>query len=220
MAGRAFVICNFPVMHSSFDKLVEMFMRFPGIGPRQARRFVYFLLALDSGSLARLTGAIDELRREAAECRRCGYHFFKKGGPQELCQICADIHRDKGQLMIVEKDLDVDSFKKTDSYNGLFYILGGLVPILEKDPGKKVRLSPLSKLVKEESANGNLREIILALSVNPEGDYTIEYLRTLLQPILTGHNIKISVLGRGLSTGTEVEYSDAETLRSALENRH
>ncbi len=207
-------------MNSAFDKLVEMFMRFPGIGPRQARRFVYFLLALDSGSLARLTEAIDELRREATQCRRCGYHFFKKSITQETCQICADPHRDQSQLMIVEKDLDVDSFKKTDSYNGFFYILGGLVPILEKEPGKKVRLTPLSKLIKEEVAAGRLREIIFALSVNPEGDYTIEYLREMISPLVAGSAIRISVLGRGLSTGTEVEYSDAETLRSALENRH
>ncbi len=205
---------------SAFDRLVEMFMRFPGIGPRQARRFVYFLLSLDSSSLSRLTAAIDELRREASQCRQCGYHFFKKSGSHELCQICGDPHRDQTQLMIVEKDLDVDSFKKTDSYNGLFYILGGLIPILEKDPHKKIRLTPLSQLLKNATTTTKLKEIILALSVNPEGDYTIDYLRGLINPIIDGKNIKITVLGRGLSTGTEVEYSDAETLKSALENRH
>ncbi|MEK7136503.1 MAG: toprim domain-containing protein [Patescibacteria group bacterium] len=205
---------------NSFDKLVEMFMRFPGIGPRQARRFVYFLLSLDSGSLSRLTSSIDELRREATRCMRCGYHFFKSTSKGELCQTCTDPHRNKTQLMIVEKDLDVDSFKKTDSYDGLFYILGGLVPILEKEPAKKVRLNPLEALIKSEAATDNLKEIILAFSVNPEGDYTVDYLRGLLRPLIKDGDIKISVLGRGLSTGTEVEYSDPETLKSALENRH
>ncbi|OHA58660.1 MAG: hypothetical protein A2571_02730 [Candidatus Vogelbacteria bacterium RIFOXYD1_FULL_44_32] len=205
---------------NSFDQLVEIFIRFPGIGPRQARRFVYFLLALDASSLLRLTNAINSLREESARCERCGYHFLKKGGKTNLCQICADPHRNREQLMIVEKDLDVDSFKKTDSYNGLFYILGGLVPILEKDPNKKVRLVPLQKIVKEETTNSKLKEIIIALSANPEGDYSTQYIKELLAPLLTNTATKISILGRGLSTGTEVEYSDPDTLRSALENRH
>ncbi len=205
---------------NSFDQLVEMFMRFPGIGPRQARRFVYFLLSLDGGSLARFTTAIDNLRQESAQCERCGYHFFRKGGPTNFCQLCTDKNRNKSLLMIVEKDLDVDSFKKTDSYNGLFYILGGLVPILEKDPAKKVRLTPLQKIVRDEAGKGELTEIILALSANPEGDYSAQYLQELLNPLLAGTTTKISILGRGLSTGTEVEYSDPETLRQALENRH
>jgi recombination protein RecR len=207
-------------MNNAFDKLVEIFLRFPGIGPRQARRFVYFLLSLDAGSLTRLTTAIDTLRREATRCRRCGYHFFRDKNQSGLCHICADPHRNRAELMIVEKDLDVDSFKKTDSYSGLFFILGGLIPILEKAPEKKVRLVPLQERIKNSITDGSLKEIIFALSANPEGDYSIEYLRQIITPIISGQDVKISVLGRGLSTGTEVEYSDPETLRSALENRH
>ncbi|MDQ5958086.1 MAG: Recombination protein RecR [Patescibacteria group bacterium] len=205
---------------NSFDQLVEIFMKFPGIGPRQARRFVYFLLSLDQGNLLRLTNAINSLREESSRCERCGYHFLKKGGKTTICQICADLNRNHSQLMIVEKDLDVDSFKKTDSYNGLFYILGGLVPILDKEPAKKIRLTPLQKIIKDESASGKLQEIILALSANPEGDYSAQYLKEMITPLIVSGNTKISILGRGLSTGTEVEYSDPETLRSALENRH
>ena len=205
---------------SIFDQLVAMFIKFPGIGPRQARRFVYFLLALDEQSLNRFTENISLLKQKARQCDRCGYHFFKDDQGGQLCRLCSDPNRDHSLLMVVEKDLDVDTIKRSDSYPGLFFILGGLVPILDKEPAKRIRLTKLLNLIKTELKSGVLTEIILALSVNSEGDYTIDYLKQHLQLILVDYpNTKISVLGRGLSTGTELEYSDSETLRNALKNR-
>ena len=118
--------------------------------------------------------------------------------------------------MIVEKDTDLEVVKKSGHYSGQFFVLGGLVPILEDAPEKKVRITQLiNRLI---AGQKELREIIIALAANPDGDNTFDYLQKVISPHLLA-GTKISILGRGLSTGTELEYSDAETLKNALKNR-
>jgi len=119
-------------------------------------------------------------------------------------------------LMVVAKDVDLDNIEKTKSYNGFYFILGGLVPILEKNPEQKVRINELLKAIEKRN---DLKEIILALSASPNGDNTAEYLKRILSPIAEKKGIKISLLGRGISTGLELEYSDSDTLKHALTNR-
>jgi recombinational DNA repair protein RecR len=97
-----------------------------------------------------------------------------------------------------------------------FFVLGGLIPILEKNPERRVRLKELQKRLSDES--NKIVEIILALSATREGEYTDEFLRKFIVDTL-GKSIEIRSLGRGLSTGTELEYSDSETIISALKNR-
>ena len=118
--------------------------------------------------------------------------------------------------MIVEKDSDLESIKKSRVYNGKYFILGGLVPIVEKNTKSRVRIEELKEKIKKEK---ELQEIILAFSLSPQGDHTDPYVREQLREIIEKQNIKISSLGRGLSTGTELEYSDNDTLKNALKNR-
>jgi recombination protein RecR len=127
--------------------------------------------------------------------------------------------------MIVEKDSDLESVRKSRVYNGKYFILGGLVPIVEKTTKSRVRIEELKNKIKKETETSpktvqkNLAEIILAFSLSPQGDYTDSYVRTQLKEITEKQNIKISSLGKGLSTGTELEYSDNDTLKNALKNR-
>jgi recombinational DNA repair protein RecR len=118
--------------------------------------------------------------------------------------------------MVVEKDVDFENIVKTGEYGGKFFILGGTIPILEREPTKRIRAKQLIEIV---DRNKDIEEIILALSVNPEGENTLQYVRKILEPLAEKHNIKITALGRGLSTGTELEYSDSDTLQNALKNR-
>lgn len=97
-------------------------------------------------------------------------------------------------------------------------MLGGSVPILEKNPEKRIRQKELLEVVEKRSKDG-LKEIIIALNYNPEGENTLTYLSEILKPLADKNNLKISTLGRGLSTGTELEYSDTETIKNALKNR-
>ncbi len=204
---------------SSVQKLIEYFVQFPGIGPRQAKRFVYFLLAQDPKFIDEFVKRVDELRDEINQCAEC-FRFFPTGRRNsDVCEICSDPNIETATLMVVEKDIDLENIKKSGTYRGRYFVLGGLVPVLDKEPERKVRLRELENKVNTLGKEG-LTEMIIALSANPTGDYTIEFLRERLAPVLGGYNVKVTVLGRGLSTGTELEYSDSETLKHAFENRH
>jgi recombination protein RecR len=217
------------------DKLTEIFKEFPGIGERQARRFVYFLMSRNGAYAENFALLIKDLKKEVAQCTECFRFFITKNTSSKLCEVCVDANTDSSILMIIEKDSDLESVKKSRIYNGKYFVLGGLVPIVEKTTKSKVRIEELkNKINKEKSI---LKEIILAFSLNPQGDHTDQYIREELEKMFNesginpvrgregsqrpsaSNGIKISSLGRGLSTGTELEYSDNDTLKNALKNR-
>jgi recombination protein RecR len=126
--------------------------------------------------------------------------------------------------MIVARDSDLEAVEKSGVYNGLYFVLGGIVPILEKEPEKRVRLAELKKRVQGLPLYKNTRatlvqEIILSMSATPDGEHTAEVVKVFLEKNIKDSKVKITVLGKGLSTGTELEYSDTETLKNALKNR-
>ncbi|HEY4715313.1 MAG TPA: toprim domain-containing protein [Candidatus Paceibacterota bacterium] len=199
---------------NNIDKLAELFKKFPGIGERQARRFVYFLLHQNPNYLSELVSLIQGIKKSVNQCKSC-YVFFQDDDEVKECAICRDPNTDQATLMIVEKDADYDNIHESHFYKGKYFILGGLVPIVEKNTGKLVRINELLKKIEKEKP----REVVLALSLSPQGEHTDTYLRQLLSPLSEKLGLKISSLGRGLSTGLELEYSDPETLKNALKNR-
>ncbi len=207
------------------QKLIELFKQFPGIGPRQAKRFVYFLLTRQNGYNKELADLVSSIRSQVQVCAMCFRYFQKDVSGSTLCPICADTRRDATTLMLVSHDVDFENIEKTKLFSGYYFILGGTVPILEKSPETRIRQAELLKVVEERAVGKStktdavLKEIIIALSYNPEGENTLTYLAALLRPLAEKYGIKISTLGRGLSTGTELEYSDTETIKNALKNR-
>ncbi len=201
---------------NSIDKLAELFGKFPGIGPRQARRFVYFILSRNGDYSGELTKAIQNLKKEIIQCKKCMRFFvyLERSRGVKVCPVCADDSRDSSMLMLVPRDIDMEAVEKSGSYSGYYFILGGAIPILEKEPEKKVRSEKLEIRVREGIEKG-LKEIIIAMNANQDGENTVEYLKTKL----ANFKLQTSVLGRGLSTGTELEYADPETLKNALLNR-
>ena len=161
---------------------------------------------------------ISKLKSEVSHCSSC----FKLSLKQKdiLCERCLDSERDSSTLMVVAKDIDLENITHSGEFNGKFFVLGGLLHILEKNPEQKIRVRELTMTIQRmvETPVG-LKEVIIALSANSEGDNTTQYLRMMLEPICKNNIIKLSVLGRGLSTGTELEYSDSDTIRNALKNR-
>jgi recombination protein RecR len=198
------------------DKLTEVFKEFPGIGERQARRFVYFLMSRNGEYSGNLSKLILELKKEITQCRDCFRFFILNGSNESLCDICRNPKTDTALLMVLEKDSDLEIMRKSRMYNGKYFVLGGLVSIVEKSTPTRVRINELIQTI---SKNKNLKEIILAFSMSPQGDHTDFYIRNEIQTRIPEINTKISSLGRGLSTGTELEYSDNETLKNALKNR-
>jgi recombination protein RecR len=200
-------------MKNPLEALTSLFREFPGIGPRQAERFTYHLLSGTNASREQLAKEILNLGSKVSLCPSC-FKFHTESS--NLCSICKNPNRDKNILLVVAKDTDLSSVEKSHAYNGLYFVLGGTIPLLEKKPEDHVRMQELkSRLVGKDSP----KEIIFAMNTTSEGEYTREVVELYIQAVLKEKNIKTSILGRGLSTGTEIEYSDSETLKSALIHR-
>ncbi len=194
---------------SPIDKLSQLFEKFPGIGPRQARRFVQYLLVVSPTIRQEIAEQIRALGTQTAQCKRC-YRWFTKEGKGTECPVCADPHREQTLLFVVEKDADIDNVERS-SYKGLYFVLGGIIPLAAEEPQNHIRMRELLKRAEADKP----QEIILGLSATTEGDHT----REILQEKLRGLS-KISSLGRGLSTGSELEYADPDTIGQALANRN
>ena len=204
-------------MNNQIEKLAQYFKEFPGIGERQAKRFVYFLLHKNPVYIKELTEGILKLKNSINQCPSC-YLFFQ-GDNGSLCDICGNEKTDKTSLLVIEKDADYENIKRSKTYNGMYFVLGGLVPIVTKETPNFVRIKELLSTIEKRSKNDELKEVILALSINPQGEHTDMYLREKISPLEEKYHFKIVSLGRGLSTGTELEYSDSETIKNAFRNR-
>jgi|GEM_PF-30105 len=243
----------------TISKLIEQFRQFPGIGPRQAKRFVYFLLGQSEAYRSQLAQLVLELKKQIRVCSSC-QRFFPVGAKiSDLCVICADSRRSEETLLVVCRDVDFENIEKSHTYEGKYFILGGSVPILEKNPEQRVRSRELAALVEKTASKGadgsggkpaydpldpdnfdddgpiqggpgqasptapetskSLKEVILAFNLTPEGEHTQHYIQGILAPLVAKYKLTVSVLGRGLSTGLELEYSDSETVKNALRGR-
>ncbi len=200
------------------NRLHDLFKQFPGIGPRQAKRFVYFLLGTSEAYRKTLAQEILELSARVTICSSCFRYFDSKGYDRKLCSVCSDDTRDPESLMIVARDVDLDAVEKSRVYRGNYFILGNTLSLTEKDPESKIRTQELVLAIEHRAKKG-LKEVILALSLNSEGENTREFVESYIAPIIKSYSLKVTVLGRGLSTGTEIEYSDAETIKNALLGR-
>lgn len=193
-------------------RLSALFERFPGIGPRQAARFVQYLLRSSPAIKKEFIEALRELGGSVRQCSECMRYF---SGDDKRCGLCANGNRDTSLLAVVVNDADILALERSGTYSGHYFVLGGTIS-LTSEKANGLRLTELKALVEKRSKEG-LREIILALPANPEGDATALRLKEELESAPKG--ISITVLGRGLSTGSELEYADSDTLKSAFESR-
>ena len=193
------------------DELAHALSRLPGIGPRQGKRFVFYLLAAPAAERTKLAELIASLGKDVRQCPEC--LRFYNGSAAVMCNYCSDIKRDDTLLMIIEKDQDLAAIERAGTYRGRYFVLGGVLTLTGKGA---IRGKELLRTIEKRLKN-NLKEIVLALSATSEGEHTADHVRELLAPYRD--TVKTSVLGRGLATGSELEYSDAETLRAALSNR-
>lgn len=203
---------------TNLDKLIKHFEGFPGIGGRQARRFAFHILRLPESDTNEIAELITNLQSTVIECGRCHRFFSKNGGNEDMCSICTNSNRDRTKLMVVERDTDIQSIERSGTYNGLYFVLGGTIPLLDTKETQKLRGGALKSSV-DAQLTEELKEIILGFAVNPDGENTSRYVETLLKEHIEIHSLTITQLGRGLSTGSELEYADPETIKNALKNR-
>ncbi len=208
-------------MSEEYNKLYEYFKTFPGIGKRQAERFVFHILTKDSFWVENFINEIRKAKENVRECVDCCRVFRNKYGEKlDQCEICRSQIRDHSVLAVVEKNIDADVFLKKASWTGLVFVLGGQFQVIEKKNPPKINLEKLLQFIKKLCPD--LKEIILCNSLNPDGVFTSSVLKQKINEFTEESNlpkIKITTFGRGFSTGTELEYADKETLQNALKNR-
>jgi len=199
-------------MSRPIQEFADLLAQLPGIGPRQARRIVQHLLAKDQPYREQFGRFFETIGGHISPCTSCfRYDDIPKGG---VCPVCADPKRESQTLIVVEKDVDIDGIENSGAYHGRYFVLGGLMAMARQ---RKNRAKPRTHKLIERIGKNGIEEVILALSTTPEGDYTAhEILRELKANYA---RLKITLLGRGLSVGAEIEYADQETIRNALKNR-
>ncbi len=189
------------------EKAVSEFSRLPGIGRKTALRLVLWMLRQDDSDVEQFTDALLSLKHEIKYCHTC--HNISDS---ELCPICSDPRRDTATVCVVENVQDVMAIENTQQFKGLYHVLGGIIsPMDGMGPGD-IEIDSLVARV----AEGNIREVILALSPTMEGDTTNFYIYRKLAPYT---DVKISIIARGVSVGNELEYTDEVTLGRSILNR-
>ncbi len=199
------------------QKLITHFQKLPGIGPRQAAKFALRLTKMTTGELKSIAEDVANLKSVIGECKECFMLFDKPACPEpsrrasgvSLCQFCRNPERDKNKICVVVNDNDALSIEKTKTFDGLYHVLGGHVSLLDKEENRNLNLMSLKNRIKKET------EVILALNTNAEGQATVLY----LEKFLDGLSHKTSRLAQGMSTGSEIEYADDQTLINALKHR-
>jgi recombination protein RecR len=188
------------------EKAVQEFSKLPGVGRKTALRLVLHLLRQDTGDVDAFSDAIVRLKHEVKYCRVC--HSISDN---EICPICSNSRRDGSLVCVVENIQDVMAVENTQQFNGLYHVLGGVIsPMDGIGPGDLEIDSLVSRV-----AEGNIREVILALSSTMEGDTTNFYIYRKMAP----YDVKVSIIARGISIGDELEYTDEVTLGRSILNR-
>lgn len=192
----------------AINNLIEAFERLPGIGPKSAARLTYYLLHVPQLELDRFADAIGGLKRGTKECSEC--HNISESDP---CDICADERRDKCIICVVEQPLDVLAIERGDGYTGVYHVLHGVIDPLHNIGPDEIRIAELIKRLRDE----DIKEIILALNPNMEGEATCLYLKRQIANCQLP--IAITRLAHGLPMGADIEYADDQTLTHAMEGR-
>jgi recombination protein RecR len=199
------------MLPESIQKFIDIFSRLPSIGPRQATRLAFRLIRWGPTRITELRNALDGITRVKI-CSQC---FFIHTNNDSLCSLCTDEHRTQTIFMIVEKETDLISIERTGKYKGLYLILGDLTRSGVLDKTHKMRIETLQKTITALPSH-KAQEIIIALNPTTYGDLHASILNKELSPFAQ----KITRLGRGIPTGGEIEFADAETLEHSLERRN
>jgi len=191
---------------SLLEKAVSEFSKLPGIGRKSALRLVLYMLRRENEEVDAFSEAITTLKHEVKYCKVC--HNISD---TDVCPICSDVRRDATTICVVENIQDVMAIEKTQQYNGLYHVLGGIISPMDGIGPNDIEISSLVERVK----TGKIKEVILALSSTMEGDTT----NFFISRKLADFDVAISVIARGISVGDELEYTDEVTLGRSIINR-
>ena len=193
-------------MVNSLEKLIDEFSKLPGIGKKTAQRMAFYILKGKKEEAEALAKAILEVMEKVKYCSIC-FNLTE----DDPCVICKDEKRDRSIICVVEEANDVVALEKTEQYNGLFHVLGGVLSPLDGVGPDDLKIKELLTRLKEKE----VKEVILATNPNTEGEATAIYIAKLIKPL----GIKVTRIARGLPAGGDLEYADQVTLANAIEGR-
>ena len=192
-------------LSATVERAIEELSKLPGIGKKSAQRLTFYLLRQPEHRVQVLTRALNELKEKVVYCSEC-FNFTET----DPCSICSSPTRDKTVVCVVEEANDILAIEKTNQFDGVYHVLGGVLSPLDGIGPDEIRVKELLQRLTEAT-----REIIIATNPNAEGEATALYLAKLIKPM----NIRITRIAKGLPVGTDLEYADALTLSQALEGR-
>lgn len=192
----------------ALEELIEALGQLPGVGPRSAERYAYFLLKNDRHKSAKLSQALNFVHDKVAQCPKT---FALINSDDSVSPLYSDPMRDKTVVALVADAFDIIALEKTSLYRGTYHVLGGLISPIDGVGPEQLHIPELKKRIKED----NVKEIILATNASVEGETTALY----VQQELADFNLTITRLARGLPIGVDLEYADQITLGRALEGR-
>jgi len=188
--------------------LIDELGRLPGVGPKSAQRIAFYLLAADPADVTRLAETLARVKDSVVFCEVCG-----TVAEQTRCRICANPRRDATVICVVEEPKDVLAVERTREYTGRYHVLGGALDPLSGVGPDQLRIRELLARVGAEE----VREVILAMDPNTEGEATATYLTRLLRSF---PDLRLTRLASGLPMGGDLEFADELTLGRALSGRH
>lgn len=196
------------VLPKALQNLVDALGALPGVGPRSAERYAYFLIRHDPSKSQTLSSTLDKLHRGV---KYCPITFALIDSDQVASPLYSDPARDKTTVAVVADPFDIVALEKTGLFKGTYHVLGGLISPIDGIGPDELHIAELIKRIKKDK----VRELILATNASVEGETTALY----LQQQLTGQKLRITRLARGLAVGVDLEYADQITLGRALEGR-
>ncbi|MBD3328919.1 recombination protein RecR [Candidatus Dojkabacteria bacterium] len=203
------------VLPRSVEKVIEEFGRLPGIGPKTAARMAYHYIRSSNKDASKLADALNEMEGSIVFCEKC-FNVSERN----VCDICSSKLRSYDKICVVEEPLDVVAFEKAGIFEGVYFVLGGVISPADGIGAEELRFPQLKKRVEElvKLAETEI-EVILATNPSLEGEATASYAQDLMKELTDAGKIKISRLAMGLPTGADLEYADRLTLKRAMEGR-
>jgi recombination protein RecR len=196
------------ILPPALTNLIEALGSLPGVGPRTAERYAYFLVRHDPAKASQLAASLENLHGNIKYCPKT---FALIAASDDVSPLYADLRRDKTTVAVVAEPFDVVALEKTGQFNGTYHVLGGLVSPIDGIGPENLHIGELIKRIDDDK----VEEIILATNASVEGESTALY----IQQQIGDRKVKITRLARGLPIGVDLEYADQITLGRALEGR-
>ncbi len=194
---------NYPV---TIRNLIECYKKLPGVGEKSAERLALATIELDKSIINLFSNSLQDIDRKIKKCSKCNSLT-----EEDICEICKNDNRDRQTICVVQEPKNVIMFERVGTYNGLYYVLNGLISPLEGIGPDDININNLIKRIKQE----NIKEVIIAVKPSVEGETTALYIQKSLEKL----DVIVSKIAHGIPIGADIDYIDSLTLETALHDR-